>query len=75
MEEIKMHTKFWSEDVEGRQRSKDVSVDGRIILKLVLKKRCGELWSRFIWLIRPTRECYERSNLSLGFINGGEFLD
>jgi hypothetical protein len=27
-----MHTRYWSEDVDGREHSEDLDLDGRIIL-------------------------------------------
>jgi hypothetical protein len=36
--EVKMHTKFRSENLQGRDHLEDLSVDGRLILELILKK-------------------------------------
>jgi hypothetical protein len=36
--EVKMHTKYWSENLMGRDLMRDVDVDGRIILKFILKQ-------------------------------------
>jgi hypothetical protein len=33
-----MRTKFWSENLKGRDHSEDLRVDGRIILEWVLGK-------------------------------------
>jgi hypothetical protein len=33
-----MHTKFWSENVKGKDHSEDVGADRRIILKWILEK-------------------------------------
>jgi hypothetical protein len=43
----------------------DLGVDGRIILKIILKEQCERVWTGFI-LIRTE---------SLSFIEGGKFLD
>ena len=40
-----IHTGFWSDNLK-----EDVGVDMRIILKLILNKHCGMLWTSFIWL-------------------------
>jgi hypothetical protein len=40
-----MHTKFWSENLKGRDRSEDLGADGRIILEWILRGdgrgKCG----------------------------------
>jgi hypothetical protein len=36
--EIKMQTKFWSEDVMGRDHSEDLGVDGRVIINWIFGK-------------------------------------
>jgi putative hemolysin len=33
-----MRTKFWMESLKGRDHAKDLGVDGRIILKWILRK-------------------------------------
>jgi hypothetical protein len=33
-----MHTKFWSENVKGRDESEELGVDGELILELILGK-------------------------------------
>jgi hypothetical protein len=33
-----MHTKFWLENLKGRDDSDDLAVDGRIILEMILGK-------------------------------------
>jgi hypothetical protein len=45
-----MHTKFGGGDLQGRDHSEELGVDGRIILEWILGKYCGKLWTRFIWL-------------------------
>jgi hypothetical protein len=43
-----MHTKFWSENLKGRDNSEDKGVDGRIILDWMLQKYGGKVWTGFI---------------------------
>jgi hypothetical protein len=45
-----MYTKFWFQNLKKRYHSEDVGVDGRIILKWILNKLHGEMWTGFIWL-------------------------
>jgi hypothetical protein len=33
-----MHTKFWSENLKGRDNSENLDIDGRTILGLILGK-------------------------------------
>jgi hypothetical protein len=44
-----MHTEFWLRYLKGIDHSQNLSVDGRIILKLILKKQ-DEKWTGLIWL-------------------------
>jgi hypothetical protein len=37
-EKLEMRTKFWIESEKGRYHSEDLGVDGRIILKQILRK-------------------------------------
>jgi hypothetical protein len=43
-----MYTKFWFENLKGRDRLEDLNVDGRIILERVLGKQGGNVWNGFI---------------------------
>jgi hypothetical protein len=49
-EKCEMHTKFWSENLAGREHSEDLGVDGRIILELILEKLDGRVWTGCLWL-------------------------
>ena len=40
-----MRTGFWLGELTGRQHSKGLSVDGRIMLKWIFKRRDGEVWT------------------------------
>jgi hypothetical protein len=44
-----MHTKFWFENVKGRDHS-EIGVDVKIILECILRKWGGKVWSGCIWL-------------------------
>jgi hypothetical protein len=41
---------FFLKSLEGRNLLEGIGVDGRVILKLVLKKLGGRVWTGFIWL-------------------------
>lgn len=46
MREIRMHTVFFVE-ADGRYHSRDLNVDGRIILKYFLKEDSVKMWIEF----------------------------
>jgi hypothetical protein len=41
-------TKFWSENLKGRDHSQEVGEDGRITLEWTLEKKSGMLWTGII---------------------------
>jgi len=44
-----MHTIFWLGNLEGRDYSEDLGIDGTIILELrILGEKGGRLWTRFV---------------------------
>jgi hypothetical protein len=45
-----MYALFWLEYLKGKYHSEDLSIDGKIILKWVLKKYGCKVWTGFIWL-------------------------
>jgi hypothetical protein len=45
-----VHTGFCWEDMRERIHFEDISVDGRIIIKLIIKKWDGEPWTGVLWL-------------------------
>jgi hypothetical protein len=42
--------KFWSENQKERDHAEDVAVDGRTILKWIIKKQHVKVWNGFTWL-------------------------
>jgi hypothetical protein len=70
-------TKFWSENLKGRDHSEDLGVDGRIIPEFFLGKCGGKVWTGCIRLRIGTsggllcEHCSEPS----GSVRGTEFLD
>jgi hypothetical protein len=45
-----VYTKFWLENLKGRDHSEDLGVDKMIILEWILEKLFGRVWTVFIWL-------------------------
>jgi hypothetical protein len=44
MGKLKMLTDVWSESVKGRENLVDTDVDGKTTVKLILRKRCENLY-------------------------------
>jgi hypothetical protein len=40
---------FWWENLKERDHLEDIHIDGRIILKLILQKSNGRIWTEFSW--------------------------
>jgi len=51
---------------------KDVSIDGRIILKLTFKNCSGKAWAGLIWLMADSCACGIKAQ---AFVKFGELLD
>jgi hypothetical protein len=64
------------ENLKGRDHSEDLSVDGKTIQELILRKQGGKVWNRCIWLrIGTSGGSCEHSNEPTGFMWGvGEFF-
>jgi hypothetical protein len=53
-----------------------MDIDERIILKVILKKLGGGVWTRLIWIrIETVAGIFEQGNESSDSIRGREFLD
>jgi hypothetical protein len=50
-----MHTKYWMENLKGRDHLEALGIDERIKLKWILAKYGGKVWSGCIWLRIGTR--------------------
>jgi len=57
-----MHTKFWPENLKGRDHAEDLDVNGKIILKWILGKQGGKVWTGCIWLRIGTSDTDIRRN-------------
>jgi hypothetical protein len=49
-----VYTKSGSENLNGRDHSKDLGVDRRPTLEEILKKQGGRVWTGFMWLKTET---------------------
>jgi hypothetical protein len=45
-----MLTKVWLGSLKGTDHSVDIGIDGRLILKWILRELDGRVWTGFIWL-------------------------
>ena len=60
-----MLTKFFKEDMKGRDQKLNLGIDGRIVMKWILKKEDRRMWAGFIWLMTGTHGVNMVSNLWL----------
>jgi hypothetical protein len=44
-----MRTKYWLENLKGKDHSEDVGVEGRVMLECIIGKY-GEVWTGVVWL-------------------------
>jgi hypothetical protein len=72
MEAIRIHKEFLSRNQKGRDHLEDAGIDGRIILKLILRKLYKRVWTGFNWHRIGTRG---RLCDHLSSIKRREFLD
>lgn len=69
------HTKFWLENLQGRDHLEVLVVDGRIMLKFGLEKCTVRMWTRYIQLrIRALGNSCEHSNELLFSKKGTTFF-
>jgi hypothetical protein len=61
---------FICENLKGRDHLKDLSIDGRIILKKILKKLGVRMWTASEY--GPQEDCCEHGNEPLGYLKGRE---
>jgi hypothetical protein len=40
-----MNTLFWLENLNERDNSEDMGIEGKIILESILGKQCGKVWT------------------------------
>jgi hypothetical protein len=45
-----MLIRLWSENLNGRDHSDDLDIEGSVILEQVLGKQGGKLWTGYVWL-------------------------
>jgi hypothetical protein len=71
-----MHTKFWLENLKGRDHSEDLATDGRIILTMISDTQGRKVCNGCIWVSIGTTagSCQQGNEPSVSII-GGEFLD
>jgi hypothetical protein len=43
-----MRTISWFKNLEGRDQSEDLGVEGRVILEWILGEWCGKAWTRLM---------------------------
>jgi len=51
-----VHTEFEQGYLKERSHLEDLSIDGRIILKWILKKENGRVWTELMWLRTGTSD-------------------
>jgi hypothetical protein len=62
--------------MKGRRHPEDLDVDWRIILKCILRKWWGSVWTEFIWLRTGTDYGFcELGNKRSGSMKDREFVD
>jgi hypothetical protein len=45
-----MHSLFWLDSLKGKDLSKDLGIDGKLILEWSLGKYGGKMWAECMWL-------------------------
>jgi hypothetical protein len=71
-----LNTNFRLGNLRGGDHLEDLGVDGRIILRWIVRKWGEKVWTECIWLRwGPVAGCCEHGNELSGSIKGGKFLD
>ena len=71
-----MYKGFWWGNLRVKDHLRDPGIDGRIILRWILRKRDVGVWTESSWFrIRQVAGTCECGNEPLGSIKCGEFLD
>jgi hypothetical protein len=61
-----MHTRFWYVDLKEGENLEDLVIDGRIILKWVLKKQVGKSHNKLCCCCEYTKKCKAREKVRKG---------
>jgi hypothetical protein len=71
-----MRTKFWSENLKGRDHLEDPGIDGRITVECMWGSRVGKCGLDSCDSGQgPIEGCCEHGNELSGSLNGGDFVD
>ena len=69
-----MRMALWRENLKGRDYLEELGVDEGVVLRWMLKLRCGKTWSIFGFTWGQVCSC-KHGNERLGFIKCGGLLD
>ena len=69
------HTRLWWGNLRERDHIENLGIDGRIMLKWILKESVGRAWSGFFWLRLGTWGDCKKSNEPSGFRKCREFVN
>jgi hypothetical protein len=71
-----MYTTYWLENLKGRDNFRELNVNGRIIPKRILNRKCVKTLIGFIWFRARTSDgLLEYSNELPDCIKRDDFLD
>jgi hypothetical protein len=68
MEKWEICTKFWLENLNGSGKSKDLSVDPLIILKLIVRKYCERMWAGLVWHRTGTDDGFQKTKQTFEYL-------